>query len=131
LEQYKKKAEALVRRDESTCSICNKESINKTARLKHEAIIHKKETQKYKCDECPKSYTSMGTLHYHMRTRHGRGEEVKESCDVCGKQFSSVGAVLTTSLLRKFNVKSVLKQYPHFPTLNVTCANSTVIGIRD
>ena len=37
----------------------------------------------------------MGTLHYHMRMRHGRGEEVKESCGVCGKQFSSVGALTT------------------------------------
>jgi hypothetical protein len=95
LEQYKKKEEALDRRDESTCSICMKESVNKTARLKHEAIVHKKETQKYKCDECPKSYTSIGTLQYHKRTRHGLGEEVNESCDMCGKQFSSVGALTT------------------------------------
>ena len=127
-------------RDKSTCSICNKRSINKTARLKHEAIIHKNEAQKFKCDKCPKSYTSMGTLQYHKMTRHGHGKEVKESCDLCGKQLSSVGALTThkkfvhsteAEPVEDVIVMSVVKQSLHYPTLKDTCVNSMVSGIID
>ena len=93
LDDYKKKEEILKSRDDKTCSICLKESKDKTSREKHEAIVHRKETQRFKCDKCPKSYTSMGTLSYHFRTKH---EEVeKQSCEDCGKQFTHPGTLLT------------------------------------
>jgi hypothetical protein len=91
LEDYKG-AEAIVNwRDGKTCSVCLLESKDKYAREKHEAIVHRHESQKFKCDLCPKSYSSQSSLIYHS----GKHQEALEkfTCDLCGKQFASDGTM--------------------------------------
>ena len=67
LKRFKKAEQILNWRDNKTCSICLKESKDKYAREKHEAIVHKQECQKFKCDICPKSFVCQSSLDYHVK----------------------------------------------------------------
>ena len=83
---FEKESDALVKSDARTCSVCLEKSFDKLAREKHEAVVHFKEIQKFKCDQCEKTYTNKNALSYHV-VRHNK-DFVKQSCDVCGSQFS-------------------------------------------
>ena len=52
---YEKEADALVKMNDRTCSVCLDMSFDRVAREKHEAVVHFKETQKFKCDHCEKT----------------------------------------------------------------------------
>ena len=59
-----KKAEVCVNwQDGKTCSFCLMESKkDKYAREKHEATVHRQESKTFKCELCPKSYSSQMSL---------------------------------------------------------------------
>ena len=67
-EEYKSATRHLKRIDGRTCSYCFVTLQDKFARKKHEEAVHEKKQQKYKCEECTKSYS----LSYHMRTKHAK-----------------------------------------------------------
>ena len=83
---YEKEADAMVRMNDKTCSVCLDMRFDKVAREKHEAVVHFKESQKFKCDQCEKTYTNKNALDYHV-IRHSQ-DFVKPSCEQCGSQFS-------------------------------------------
>jgi uncharacterized Zn-finger protein len=91
LKRFKKAEQILNWRDNKTCSVCLKESKDKYAREKHEAIVHKQECQKFKCDICPKSFVCQSSLDYHVK-KHQQLVE-KPTCELCGKQFASSGSL--------------------------------------
>ena len=91
LTDYKKAEIILNWRDGKTCSVCLLESKDKYAREKHEATVHRQEPQKFKCDLCPKSYSSKSSLSYHIG-KHQQTVE-KPTCDLCGSQFASEGSL--------------------------------------
>ena len=92
LKKFKKAEQTLNWRDNKTCSVCLKESKDKCAREKHEAIVHREECQKFKCDICPKSYVCQSSLDYHVKTHHQQIE--KPTCELCGKQFADERSIL-------------------------------------
>ena len=91
LNKFRKAEEILNWRDIKTCSVCLLESKDKYAREKHNAIVHRHESQKFKCDVCPKSYTSQSSLEYHAKTHQEKVE--KPACELCGKHFTTIGAL--------------------------------------
>ena len=86
LEDFKDMNEILKQRDDRTCSFCLQMSTSSSARQTHESVVHKKETQKLKCDKCDKTYSSKNALSYHIRSHQVAVE--RPSCHICGKQFS-------------------------------------------
>ena len=105
---YEKEAVALVKRNDRTCSVCLDMSFDKLSREKHELVVHFKETQKFKCDQCEKTYTNKNALNYHV-IRHSE-DFVKPTCEVCGSQFSC-----TDSLVRhKQNIHKDTSNVPSF-----------------
>ena len=57
----------------------------------------------YKCNQCDKTFVTMGVLRQHLRTHTG----VKEyKCDLCHALFTTNG-----SLTRHMNIHSVVKPY--------------------
>ena len=52
---YEKEADALVKRNDRTCSVCLDMSFDKLSREKHESVVHFKETQKFKCGNYEKN----------------------------------------------------------------------------
>jgi hypothetical protein len=85
LDDYKEMDEVLKERDAKTCSVCLRISDDKLAREKHESVVHMKETQKFKCDQCEKTYSNKNALNYHI-AKHK--DVLKPSCELCGSQFS-------------------------------------------
>ena len=71
--------------DEKTCSCCLLVSQNKLSRIKHEAVVHEKTEQKYRCEKCEKSYSNINALVYH--TLKHEEFAVMHVCALCGKQF--------------------------------------------
>ena len=77
------KAEKLVNfSDKSTCSVCLLEAKYKTTCMIHE---NKNIDQKFKCEDCPKSFVSQSSLNHHLR-KHQSPETVRyHLCDHCNK----------------------------------------------
>ena len=90
-EKFRKAEKILQWRDNKTCSVCLLESKDKYAREQHEAIMHRHETQKFKCEMCTKSYTSKGSLDYHAKSHQKQTE--KHACELCDKTFTTVGSL--------------------------------------
>merc|ERR1719318_689340 len=95
LKRFKNAEQKLNSRDNKTCSICLKVFKDKYARQLHEKIVHLNEVQKFKCDQCPKSYVCQSSLDYHVQAKHEKQQVEKPTCEECGKHFSS-----STSLAR-------------------------------
>ena len=55
----------------------------------HKRIAHKEHTKKYKCEECPKAFTSTKSLYYHKLVHSG---ERPYSCEICGAAFRQKAA---------------------------------------
>ena len=105
LKKYKKREETLTWRDNKTCSVCLVQSKDKYAREQHEAIVHRQEIQNFKCDICPKSYTSQNALSYHIKTHQQYVE--KPTCELCGSQFASSGSLSRhVKIIHKIDVPS-------------------------
>jgi hypothetical protein len=79
--------------DEKTCSCCLLVSQNKLSRIKHEAVVHEKTEQKYRCEKCEKSYSNINALVYHTSKHEEFAVMTKHVCALCGKQFSSSGSL--------------------------------------
>ena len=75
-------------RDQKTCSTCLMECRDKKARERHEVIVHGHDTQKFKCDLCPKSYTNRNALSYHNGKKHQQ-PVLKHPCDLCELHFAT------------------------------------------
>ena len=91
LTNFRKAEQMLNWRDNLTCSVCLLEFKNKFARKQHEAVIHRQEVQKFKCDLCTKSYASKFSLDYHAKSHEGPTE--KPACELCGKTFTTFGSL--------------------------------------
>jgi hypothetical protein len=87
-----RKAELMIHwRDNLTCSVCVIEFKDKYTREQHEAVIHRHEVQKFKCDLCTKSYASKFSLDYHVKTHEKTTE--RPACELCGKTFTTLGSL--------------------------------------
>ena len=92
VKEYEEESDVLRTWDEKTCSFCLNVCKNKLAREKHESVVHLKEPQKFKCNQCDKTYSNSNALRYHMSKLHQVFE--KPSCDVCGSQFYSSATLI-------------------------------------
>ena len=135
-DDFKKMEKILNERDDRTCSVCLQMSTSCSARQKHESVVHKKETQKLKCDLCDKTYSNKNALKYHIGKHSGVD---KPSCEICGKQFSSERSMARHKLNihedgsnkisldcevcgQSFSIETALKRHQreqHFDKLNV------------
>ena len=80
-------------RDQRTCSVCLLESKNENARKIHEAIVHKRTSQKFKCTQCPKSYVCQSSLDYHARKHQNLETVESHNCALCGKKFTAASSL--------------------------------------
>ena len=69
------------------CSYCFVTQ-DKFARKKHEEAVHEKKQQKYKCEECAKSYSNKNSLSYHMRTKHAK-QDIQGTSEFSRPHFSN------------------------------------------
>ena len=114
--KFKKAEQKLNLLDNKTCSTCLKECRDMHARKLHEKIVHQKETQKFKCELCSKSYVCQSSLDYHVRTKHGEDQQAEKSCcEDCGKQFS------TSSSLARHKMIFHSTEVPPSPKLVCDC----------
>ena len=70
-----------------TCEVCMKECKDKNDKEKHIVAIHSQQAQKYACCVCPKSYSSLSSLSYHVK-KHS-DQTTKHACDQCGKHLAT------------------------------------------
>ena len=80
-------------RDESTCSICLLEFKDKNGRKVHDDIVHKQVGQKFKCEQCTKSFVCQSSLNYHLRQHQDPKTVENHACDLCGKKFTTVNSL--------------------------------------
>ncbi|XP_053485778.1 zinc finger protein 660-like [Ictalurus furcatus] len=65
------------------CKFCLKVFKTKSAKLEHEQT-HPKESQPYRCPDCPKRFSNIHKRNRHVRSHRGSQKNV---CDVCKKSF--------------------------------------------
>ena len=74
------------------CDQCGKTFQNLTSKEKHERN-HQRESCnifRYFCEMCPKKYTQLNGLQYHIKSVH---QNIKHDCDKCGKSFTTSGGL--------------------------------------
>ena len=91
LKKFRKAELMLHWRDNVTCSVCLKGFKDKYTREKHEAVVHRSEVQKFKCDLCTKSYASKFSLEYHAKTHESSPK--RHACELCGKSFTTLASL--------------------------------------
>ena len=69
-----------------SCPLCDKKFRSNSDRDKHTSGVHFK-LRKFKCDQCPKSFTDGTPLKYHIKAAHGDGSHLVE-CPSCERKFS-------------------------------------------
>ncbi|XP_029733247.2 transcription factor grauzone-like [Aedes albopictus] len=81
--------QAVINPDAFKCEICGKSYPFHERYIRHKLQVHPTEDQLiFKCDRCPKSFTSRSLLKRHI-ARHTMLENEEAKCDVCGKCFRS------------------------------------------
>ena len=71
------------------CGQCEGIYLNRKMLNAHKRIAHKEHIKKYKCEECPKAFTSTKSLYYHKLVHSG---ERPYSCEECGAAFRQKAA---------------------------------------
>lgn len=67
------------------CKLCNIHLPTFHMKQKHLAEVHNEELKKYKCNACPKSYITPGSLSSHVRREHLK--ERSHECNQCDLAF--------------------------------------------
>ena len=75
--------------DESTCSFCLLQFKDKRGRKVHEEVVHRQVGQKFKCEQCTKSFVCQSSLDYHLRKHQNPDTVENHTCDLCGKKFTT------------------------------------------
>ena len=68
-----------------TCSFCEKNFSSKSARQRHENVVHIGLTQ-INCDICSKAFSTLYALRGHTAAKHN--DDLILQCSDCGKKFS-------------------------------------------
>lgn len=61
---------------------CDKTYPSTISRDKHERLVHRQDTFKFKCDQCDKKFSHRGKLTYHIAAHH-QSQDIP--CNICGK----------------------------------------------
>ncbi|XP_045765053.1 zinc finger protein 729-like isoform X3 [Maniola jurtina] len=103
-----KKKKTKRKKKERLCPFCGK--ICKS--LKTHILIHTAE-KKFKCQNCTKSFRTMGNLRYHIKKSHSTIEE-KYKCEHCINTFSCKGSIMrhmVTHMKRQFACTLCKKEF--------------------
>ena len=80
-------------RDERTCSVCLLEFKDRNGRKIHEEIVHRQVAQKFKCEQCAKSFVCQSSLNYHLRKHQNQETVQNHTCELCGKKLSTLNSL--------------------------------------